>query len=135
LDLFFPINKNNNHWLLAEINFTNKTITLQNSMLQTDNTILQNLHKYLHHDYLKQTTQALPEEWRLLPCPETTPRQTNNDDCGAYTCFFANHIMRAQPLPPATPADATVFQQHIVVSILNNTAIYGYLQLQQQPSK
>lgn len=99
IDLFaqravlFPINLNNVHWIFAYIDITFKKIVVLDSMHGENSKVYNTLFRYLKDEHMDKKQCALPDEheWEMVGGNGSrAPRQNNSDDCGVFSCMFAN---------------------------------------------
>jgi sentrin-specific protease 1 len=82
---------------------------------------LQGLLQYLQDEHMDKKNCAMEshERWTLVPCTEDTPRQQNGDDCGVFTCLFADLISRDLSFDTFHEnTDMSLYREHIARSIL-----------------
>jgi Ulp1 family protease len=128
--LFIPIHTNNSHWTAVVVHLPTYSISYLDSLGNPGSEQLQIIQHYLADEFLHQHNKGdsdhandnnhivPPPTWHIVPIP--TPQQTNNDDCGAYMCFFANRLFQFAPLE-ASPEDISLFRDYIALSILTAT--------------
>jgi hypothetical protein len=129
--LFIPININNNHWVMIEVNFDdciiyyfdsfkNKTSSTASTYFQTYTTaVLTFLTEAAIYYYMDFN----PKNWKRGYGSEKI-QQTNAVDCGIFTC--ANIVFRALNLPtvPINMNYISVFRNKMILSFINNK-LYG----------
>ena len=95
-NLAFPININNTHWTLANINFINLEIEYLDSMGDRGTTYTNTLLKFIEDEHMDKLGETLPnkEEWKTISRGTSTPQQPNTFDCGVYVCIYADAFSR-----------------------------------------
>ncbi|GLJ59586.1 hypothetical protein SUGI_1515260 [Cryptomeria japonica] len=84
-----------NHWCLALIDFTNRTISYFDSMGGGQNGCCNTLLEYLRQESLDKKKQDFgKEDWNLIDRSYDIPRQTNCSDCGVFACTYAEYLTR-----------------------------------------
>ena len=86
---------------------------------------LQVLLQYLQDEHLdkKKTPLKNPELWELVPCTNDTPRQQNGNDCGVFTCMFADFLSTDRSFEGFRPSDMSLYRQHIALSIVKRELV------------
>lgn len=83
-----------NHWCLAFIDFTKRTISYYDSMGGRSNGCCDILLEYLKQESLDKRKQDFgKEDWRTFDSLDI-PRQNNCSDCGVFACTFAEYLTR-----------------------------------------
>ena len=90
--VFIPVHAFN-HWCLAVINFKDKRFEYYDSLGGSNDTLLQKLRMYVvdearTHNHQNQYSLV---DWEDHT-PQDTPRQDNLEDCGVFTCKFADYL-------------------------------------------
>lgn len=120
--LCFPINWQNAHWILSVINFRRKRFEVWDSLPTTHSdrkTKLQfekmkewlvgELTRYVNHNIIM-------DEWTCVV--EDAPKQSNDYDCGVFTCMCAEYIsLNVRPL--FTQRDILYFRKRMLVKLAN----------------
>lgn len=119
--LFIPLHVNGNHWTSIVVDFPNQTITYLDSMGGSGHPHVDRILHFLELEHQAVHKSSLPT-WEHVITP--TPRQVNNNDCGVYTCFFANRILQGTSIQ-VSPESISTFREHIAISIVTNTATHG----------
>lgn len=84
-----------NHWCLALIDFTNRTISYFDSMGGGQNGCCNILLEYLKQESFDKKKQDFgKEDWNLIDRSYDIPRQTNCSDCGVFACTYAEYLTR-----------------------------------------
>jgi Ulp1 family protease len=97
--ILFPINHNNNHWLLIHVNIKNKEIQ------QIDS-----LHSATQHDYTEtflqyiKTTLSTSNETEWTTLHKLTPQQENGYDCGVHMLGNIQRIAHPSLINNANPS-------------------------------
>ena len=93
--LFFPINIGNVHWVSVIVHIQRKVIEFYDSSGGSyAQYYIQGIFRYLqdedrcHHGGLALGSHDL---WKLRDCSDCCPKQSNNNDCGMFTCAYAYH--------------------------------------------
>eukprot|EP00934_Nitzschia_sp_Nitz4_P005502 Nitzschia sp. Nitz4//scaffold3_size479765//115325//117029//NITZ4_000049-RA/size479765-augustus-gene-0.28-mRNA-1//-1//CDS//3329550605//5492//frame0 len=122
--VFFPINAGQAHWLCACAFMTEKRIEVFDSMGGSLEVYLDAIFQYLQDDHLDKKKTPLPDidQWTIVPCQESTPRQRNGFDCGVFTCMFIDFLSKDCPLV-FSQEHITQCRERIALSILNGEAI------------
>lgn len=127
--ILFPITLGS-HWVLAEINCSNKS----NYKALIYNSMSSYPHKKGHHsEYLKiilnylvfeitdkckdeeikkEYLRKLPKEWSEDICP--VGQQANGSDCGVFVCGFIKHIFENEPLENFNQAKAYELRKDMI---------------------
>lgn len=98
--LLVPIHLGN-HWCLAFIDFTSRTISYYDSLGGRPNGCCDTLLDYLRNESNDKKKQDFDDEnWRLIDCYSETgiPKQCNGSDCGVFACTFAEYLTRKAKL-------------------------------------
>jgi Ulp1 family protease len=119
--LFIPLHINGNHWASIVVDFTNHTIAYLDSMNGNSHPHVDRILHFLQLEHQAVHKCPLPD-WEFIAMP--TPQQINNNDCGVYTCFFANRVLQRASLQ-VSPESISTFREHIAISIVTNTASLG----------
>ena len=115
--VFFPLNVNNNHWVLVSASLATKTIEYYDSM-NNDGTesrkmvaiYLSQLHQVLHGNALDLN------EWDSIDRHDI-PQQENGFDCGVFVCQFAERLSRRAPFD-FTQADMPAIRVRMIEEIV-----------------
>jgi hypothetical protein len=108
--LFFPINVERTHWVLAVADILNQKIEIYDSGSRLYNyksigkngvRCLQTIFRYLKDEHLDKKKTPLPNanRWQLIPCGSDTPQQQNGkfqsvlQEQNVYIFLFSSHIM------------------------------------------
>lgn len=86
-----------NHWCLAFINFTNKTISYYDSLGGHSSGCCDRLLHYLKEESTDKKKQDFDgESWRLIEAFVSfkIPKQENCSDCGVFACTYAEYLTR-----------------------------------------
>ncbi len=92
--VLFPINIFNRHWALAVAFMQQKKIVYYDSQSAGNNSGMSNLSmllRYIGDEAEAKQRQFVIEEWKLVI--EQVPQQTNANDCGVFTCMFADLVL------------------------------------------
>ena len=101
-EIYVPINKDNAHWLLLRADIELKTITLWDSLGQTEGNqiYLRAMHQYLRDKYQEihgEPNEEWADSWSFVDDSQNSPYQSNGYDCGLFV--IANATILAQNLP------------------------------------
>lgn len=77
--VFCPINLDNSHWTMAIIFMKERRIQYYDSFGGTDERKLKGLLQYLKDEHKAKKGKELEGEWKLVGCPEDSPRQMNGE--------------------------------------------------------
>ena len=91
-ELYIPINKNSNHWMVARVKFLEKRVEAWDSLGPTEDAsaYLQNILRYVY-DASTHAGANLPpfprwaSDWTCTDESRRSPRQENGTDCGLFT--------------------------------------------------
>ena len=116
--MIIPVNIANSHWVLAVINFIEKTLTYYDSMGSGGVTVLDALHRYIQDEHENKKKSPLPNlgEWRKVSPGRAVPQQGNCSDCGVFMSQFANYIAEQSELD-FSQADMPYFRNRMAVEI------------------
>lgn len=89
-----------NHWCLACIDFTKRTVSYYDSLGGRHNRCCDILLDYLCQESLDKKKQNFDDEnWRIVDTySESIPRQKNGYDCGVFACTYAEYLTRQAKL-------------------------------------
>ena len=105
--LIVPVNVSNSHWCLAVAHVRERRLQYYDSM------VLQGEAKKYNGDAGVDVAN-----WEVVPGGEMlTPQQANCDDCGVFTCIYANYVSADLPLG-FTATDMPLFRKRITLDIL-----------------
>jgi hypothetical protein len=109
--LFFPIHQGMDHWVCAVVFVSDRLIKMYNSKGKTrkKKSYLKTIFQYLKDEHRQRFGVELPaqDDWRFEKDCSTTPQQTNDVDCGVFTCLISDSLS-TNVLPPAfTQAEVT----------------------------
>jgi hypothetical protein len=102
--LFFPINVERQHWVLAVIDMTNQKIQMYDSGSQlyeyksigkNGSRCLEILFQYLQDEHLDKKNTPLPNanRWQLIPCQSDTPQQSNSKLIRSSRCHYLTMLV------------------------------------------
>ena len=109
--LMFPVHVNNNHFILAVVNFQKKRIELYDSKHGNHLTILQYLLGFLIEEAKQQSEHAYLSGWTMEHL--TSPHQDNDVDCGVFVCTTAEYLAQGLDLD-YTKDDMPLFRLKMV---------------------
>jgi sentrin-specific protease 1 len=92
--VIMPINRANQHWVLAVVDNAVRTISILDSWKGNYSDVSANLQRYIADEHLEKKGAPLPALYKVVPQPTDLPRQTNGVDCGAFICAFGEHFSR-----------------------------------------
>lgn len=94
--LIIPINQQNTHWTLGVVNFRDKCVMHLDSLGSGGSAkVRENLMRWVKDEAAdKKKGEVFEEsEWKMVARPDV-PQQGNSDDCGVFTCKFADFLAR-----------------------------------------
>jgi len=124
--LLFPVNVNDNHWILIVVNIPDRTIACYDSIATNNNKvhidrILQYLQAKVVPPLLAGTasqgvgvTRGAPTPWKRTS-PRDAPRQDNGYDCGVFVCASAAQLMRGEK--PSMTGQARLYWQLMALEL------------------
>ncbi|XP_035312538.1 sentrin-specific protease 2-like isoform X1 [Cricetulus griseus] len=88
------------HWSLVVIDQRKKTVVYWDSMGLKRTDVLGLIFQYLQEESkAKRNIDLDPSEWKqYCMSAEEIPLQLNMNDCGVFTCKYADYISRGQPI-------------------------------------
>lgn len=92
--ILVPVNKRN-HWSIAIIHIKERSVMYYNSMGTEDDEIIISLSHYLVDEHMEKRKVPLPGKW-IVDNVRNIPLQMNFNDCGVFTCQYAEYITRNQ---------------------------------------
>ncbi|XP_065196008.1 sentrin-specific protease 1-like isoform X2 [Sycon ciliatum] len=106
------------HWCLAMIDFRAKTLTCYDSLLRDNSQCLTSLRKYIQDESkAKKNTELDLSDWTFGQAM-AIPKQTNQWDCGVFTCTYAAYLTRGKSLS-FSQADIAYFRRRMMYEILS----------------
>ena len=113
------------HWCLAVAHVQKRRLKYYDSLGGEGHKYLNGLQLYLLDEAKKfrgvtGVNQSLLDvaNWEVVPGGEMlTPQQANCDDCGVFTCIYANYVSADLPLG-FTATDMPLFRKRITLDIL-----------------
>ena len=123
--LVVPVHVSNSHWCLAVAHVQKRRLKYYDSLGGDGHKYLNGLKLYLLDEAKKFSgvtgvDQSLLDvaNWEVVPGGKMlTPQQANCDDCGVFTCIYANYISADLPLG-FTATDMPLFRKRITLDIL-----------------
>lgn len=113
-----------NHWCLAVIDFTKKSISYFDSLGGSSSTCTRVLLDYLKaesSDKLKQDFDT--ENWKCIDkYRDGIPKQENGSDCGVFACTYAEYATRLAKLD-FTQKDMPYFRKKMIYEIVKGQII------------
>ncbi|KAL6057979.1 hypothetical protein STEG23_015848 [Scotinomys teguina] len=108
------------HWSLVAIDLREKSIVYLDSMGQKRQGILEMIFQYLQDESkARRNIDLNPLEWkRSSKTAEEIPQQRNGNDCGVFTCKYADYISRGRPFT-FSQQDMPLFRKKMVWEILH----------------
>lgn len=94
--MIIPINQQNTHWTLGVVNFRDKYVMHLDSLGNGGSSkIREYLMRWVKDEAedKKMGEGFVESEWKMVARPDV-PRQENSDDCGVFTCKFADFLAR-----------------------------------------
>jgi sentrin-specific protease 1 len=126
--LLIPCNISNSHWCLCFADIAKKRIQYYDSKGGDGFHFMSGLQKYFKDEATKHAGDTSVahlldlDSWELIPTDtDTTPQQTNDLDCGVFTCVFAYYLTLQLKLR-FTADDMPYFRQRITLDILTKGA-------------
>jgi sentrin-specific protease 1 len=125
--LFFPINYNQDHWLLAVVYMQQKMIVLYDSM--GSSTKKEKLKGVLMNWLQLEKETKHPEahfdasEWHSCFGGFHVPKQSNGYDCGVFVCMAAEYISKNIPLTWYYQDDVNNFRLRMAYYILRTSML------------
>lgn len=111
-----------NHWCLAFIDFTKKTISYFDSMGGHSMGCCNTLLEYLKQESLDKRKQDFGnEDWRLIEKTDI-PKQQNCSDCGVFACTYAEYLTRPAKFN-FTQEDMPYFRKKMIYEIITKKII------------
>ena len=107
--IFFPINKNDNHWVLVVACLSSQSMFMYDSLLKPSEhkrakqTLFTNLEAQLRELGIIDNG----EEGRWTYEIPSVPQQSNVVDCGIYMCIFADAVSEGR-VPPTSLRDTDI---------------------------
>ena len=102
--ILFPVNCNNVHWCLACADVKFRKIYYLDSMSGAGTSTLKHLLNYLKDEMKSKKNENLDENtWELISPTGEIPQQDNTNDCGVFTCTFANILTAYYVKEPNQP--------------------------------
>ncbi|XP_017071425.1 sentrin-specific protease 1 [Drosophila eugracilis] len=92
--ILVPVHNRGSHWCMAIIDMRKKTILYYDSLLECNKRVLDALEQYLRLESLDKHNKAFDTSKFRIEKAKNVPRQTNSDDCGVYSCMFAEYLSR-----------------------------------------
>ncbi|TDG38280.1 hypothetical protein AWZ03_015298, partial [Drosophila navojoa] len=93
-----PVHVSNVHWCMAIIHMRNKTIRYYDSMGKPNTEVLNALENYLLEESLDKRKKPFDTSDFIIENVQNVPHQTNDSDCGVFSCMFAEYITRNKSL-------------------------------------
>ncbi|XP_030386025.1 sentrin-specific protease 1-like [Scaptodrosophila lebanonensis] len=114
--ILVPFNEKSLHWCLAIIDMRTQRISYYNSLNGGNLPFLQALAIYLASESMdKLKVPFNSSSWRLVNVAGL-PKQSNGQDCGVFTCMYAEHVARGQPIN-FTQRDMLYFRHKMLLEI------------------
>lgn len=115
--LLIPINSDNLHWSLGVLNLRQKKVMHLDSMGSGGATkTTENLLQWLEDNAKLKNVKFDRSKWTFTQV--FVPQQTNSDDCGVFTCKFADVMCRGWNDFPFTPVHMLYFRARIAHELL-----------------
>ncbi|KQS43869.1 uncharacterized protein Dere_GG26810 [Drosophila erecta] len=92
--ILVPVHHNGVHWCLVIIDLRAKTMLYYNSSGGGNPRLMGALEKYLRMESLDKREQPLDTSGFRIEHAQDVPQQDNMDDCGVFTCMFAEYLTR-----------------------------------------
>ena len=120
------------HWGLLEVDNINRTITYMDSYRNGGSDFTQVMMDYLVQ-YEQECNMPARSQWRKRHsmCTATTlwstlvrvPKQDNGNDCGVFTCLFADLLERGQDIMSAGPSKVPLARERLLSSLHDKIAL------------
>ena len=120
------------HWGLLEVDNITRTITYMDSFRNGGSVFTQVLMDYLVQ-YERECNMPARPQWRKRHsmCTATTlwstlvrvPKQDNGNDCGVFTCLFADLLERGQDVMNAGPSKIPLARERLLSSLHDKIAL------------
>lgn len=122
--IIFPINVSEMHWTCAVIFMQEKRIQFYDSLGDPGRDYLEHLFRYVQDEHMDKKKKPLPDadQWEMVECTSSTPRQLNGFDCGVFTCMFADFLSKDCPLV-FDQSHITQCRERIALSIMKGVAV------------
>jgi sentrin-specific protease 1 len=123
--VLFPINIFNRHWALAVAFMQQKKIVYYDSQSAGNNSgmsHLSTLRRYIQDEAAAKHRQFVLGEWKLVI--EQVPQQMNGNDCGVFTCLFADLVLDDIDVNNLDQHMMEVFRRKICYAILRRKIPY-----------
>ncbi|XP_033237418.1 sentrin-specific protease 1 [Drosophila pseudoobscura] len=96
--ILVPVHCNLNHWCMAIIHLKNKTIFYYDSLGDPSDIALDVLQNYIIAESLDKRKVQYDMSGFRIENVLNGPQQTNESDCGVFSCMTAEYITRGKPL-------------------------------------
>ncbi|KAL7491548.1 hypothetical protein ACHAWT_000863 [Skeletonema menzelii] len=121
--VFCPINIDNIHWVGVCMFMEQKIIEYFDSLSGSGSRYIKGFLKYVDDEWHDKTGERMDmNEWKIVDCQSSTPRQSNGFDCGVFTCMFA-HFLTKDCRPTFKQSDISECRNYIALSILKNRVV------------
>ena len=78
---------------------------------------------FVNDEYQRTHHQPDPRAWTLIgSTQETVPQQTNDRDCGVYTCLLANSVMQNHSMT-LSPTQVREARKHLALALIQGEAL------------
>jgi sentrin-specific protease 1 len=116
------------HWALAVLDFRSKTITFYDSLFDDErsNRVLSTLMRWLLeyaaiYAAANEGQPAIDLSERISLSPgRSVPQQTNQHDCGVYSCYYAERLTRAFDVTGFSASDAQNLRNRVSLDLISN---------------
>ncbi|XP_065720254.2 sentrin-specific protease 1 [Drosophila suzukii] len=96
--ILIPVHCKGVHWTMAIVDMRKKTILYYDSKGGANKNLLDTLEKYLREESLDKRNQSFDTRNFRIEKARNVPQQKNNNDCGVFSCMFAEYITRNAPI-------------------------------------
>ena len=117
--LIIPCHVSSNHWTLAAVDFSKKTIIYYDSMGSKDYGLLCRVATYLNQEsWDKRKLKFDLPGWKMFCLEKRSPQQTNNYDCGVFAMVTAELISRKEKIS-FSQDDIQAYRKQIYSELFN----------------
>lgn len=86
-NIYIPINVNDNHWIMIQVDLNEKEILSMDSLGNSNVTWKSAVLDWLEAEFKSKSESFDRENWKLFTIG--SPQQQNRFDCGVFACMFA----------------------------------------------
>ncbi|KRK01777.1 sentrin-specific protease 1 [Drosophila yakuba] len=114
--ILVPVHHSGVHWCLVVIDLRAKTMLYYNSKGGGNPKVMRALEKYLRMESLDKRELPLNTNDFRIEHARDVPQQDNMDDCGVFTCMFAEYLTRDASITFCKD-DMTYFRKKMALEI------------------